>query len=275
MIELTLIGIGTGNPDHVTAEAAKAMNAADLILIPLKGEDKADLAGLRMEICRACVTRPATRIEGFDLPVRDPATPDYLQRVNDWHDAIAAVWQARIAAHLAAGGGPKVAFLVWGDPSLYDSTLRIAGRLERHMPLRLRVVPGITAIQALCAAHAIPLNELAAPVVITTGRQLREGGWPAGADTVVVMLDQGGGFAALDPEGIDIWWGAYVGMGEQILIAGPLAEVAADIVETRASARAGHGWIMDIYLMRRAAPKPPLAGRPEASSQPVAGKAAV
>ena len=251
MIELTLIGIGTGNPDHVTLEAVKAMNAADLILIPLKGEDKADLAGLRLEICRACVTNPATRIESFDLPVRDPGTPDYLRRVNDWHDEIAAVWAASIATHLGQGGGAKMAFLVWGDPSLYDSTLRIAERLARQMSLRLKVIPGITAIQTLCAAHAIPLNDLAAPVTITTGRRLRDTGWPEGAETAVVMLDSGGAFATLDPAGVHIWWGAYVGMENQILLSGPLAEMADLITETRAKARADHGWIMDIYLMRR------------------------
>lgn len=251
MIDLTLIGIGTGNPDHVTLEAAKAMNAADLILIPLKGEDKADLAGLRLEICRSCVTNPTTRIESFDLPVRDPATPDYLRRVNDWHDQIAAVWQASIEAHLAQGGGARVAFLVWGDPSLYDSTLRIAERLARQMPLRLKVIPGITAIQTLCAAHAIPLNDLAAPFTITTGRRLREQGWPKGADTAVVMLDSGGAFAEIDSQGVSIWWGAYVGMENQLLISGPLNQVAGQITEARAKARAEHGWIMDIYLMRR------------------------
>lgn len=253
MIELFLIGIGTGNPDHVTLEAAKAMNAADLILIPLKGEDKADLAGLRMAICRSCVTNPATLIESFDLPVRDPATADYLTRVADWHDAIAALWEDRIRVHLAAGGGPRVALLVWGDPSLYDSTLRIAERVRAHLPLMLRVIPGITAIQMLCAAHAIPLNDLAAPVVITTGRQLREHGWPDGADTAVVMLDAGGAFQSLASGGIDIWWGAYVGMAEQILIHGPLAEVSNMIIDVRAKARADHGWLMDIYLMRRRA----------------------
>lgn len=253
MIELFLIGIGTGNPDHVTAEAAKAMNTADLILIPLKGDDKADLAGLRMAICRSCVTNPATRIDSFDLPVRDPATPDYLTRVADWHDAIAALWEDRIRAHLAGGGGPRVALLVWGDPSLYDSTLRIAERVGKRLPLTLRVIPGITAIQMLCAAHAIPLNDLAAPVIITTGRQIRDNGWPEGADTAVVMLDAGGAFQTLDPAGIHIWWGAYVGMTEQILIEGPLADVGARIVDIRAKARAEHGWIMDIYLMRRRA----------------------
>lgn len=253
MIELSLIGIGTGNPDHVTAEAAKAMNAADLILIPLKGEDKADLAGLRMAICKSCVTNPTTRIEGFELPVRDPATPDYLSRVNDWHDEIAKVWESHIRAHLDQGGGTKVALLVWGDPSLYDSTLRIADRVAKRIDLTLRVIPGITAIQMLCAAHAIPLNALGAPVIITTGRQLRDNGWPDAADTLVIMLDAGGAFASLPPNGIDIWWGAYVGMQEQILIAGPLTEVSAQIIETRAAARASHGWIMDIYLLRKRA----------------------
>lgn len=253
MIELFLIGIGTGNPDHVTVQAAHAMNAADLILIPLKGEDKADLAGLRQEICRACVTNPATRIEPFDLPIRNPANPDYLARVGDWHDAIAEIWQDRIKAHLAQGFGSRVALLVWGDPSLYDSTLRIADRVAARLPLRLTVIPGITAIQALCAAHAIPLNDLAAPVMITTARQLRDHGWPDGADTVVVMLDSGGTFTTLDADGVTIWWGAYVGMEQQILIAGPLAQVSDTILETRASARDKHGWIMDIYLMRRPA----------------------
>lgn len=253
MIQLFLIGIGTGNPDHVTAEAAKAMNDADLLLVPLKGENKADLAGLRLAICKACVTNPSTRIETFDLPVRDPATPDYLTRVTDWHDAIAAVWEAQIRAHVAAGGGPRVALLVWGDPSLYDSTLRIASRVALRLPLTLKVIPGITAIQALCAAHAIPLNDLGAPVTITTGRKLRDDGWPQDAQTVVVMLDSGGAFLGLDAANLSIWWGAYVGMAEQILIAGPLAEVSDTILATRSAARAEHGWIMDIYLLRRPA----------------------
>jgi precorrin-6A synthase len=253
MIELSLIGIGTGNRDHVTLQAIRAMNEADLILIPLKGEDKADLAGLRLEICRACVTNPATRIEAFDLPVRDAAIPDYLKRVTDWHDEISGVWQEAITGHL--GGSGRVALLVWGDPSLYDSTLRIAERLALHMPLRLSVIPGITAIQALCAAHAIPLNDLGAPVVITTARRLRDEGWPVGADTVVVMLDAGAAFDAIDPSGVHIWWGAYVGMQRQVLVSGPLAEASGQIRAMRAGARAEHGWIMDIYLMRRG-PRP-------------------
>lgn len=244
MIELSLIGIGTGNPDHITAQAVRAMNAADLILIPRKGEAKSDLVDLRRDIC-AQVVSARVRIVEFDMPVRD-AEGDYTQAVHEWHDAIAAVWREQIALHLPEGG--RLALLVWGDPSLYDSTLRIA---ERLTGVKVQVVAGITSIQALTAAHAIPLNPLAGSVTITTGRLLRAHGWPNGADTVVVMLDGGCAFEALDPRGIAIWWGAYLGMAQEALECGPLATVGPTIAARRAELRARHGWIMDVYLMRK------------------------
>ena len=169
--------------------------------------------------------------------------------MNDWHEAIAQVWAQQIAAHLPQGG--RVALLVWGDPSLYDSTLRIAGRLGDGT-LVPRVIPGVTSLSVLTAAHAIALNDLASPVIITTGRRLRDAGWPQGAESVAVMLDAGGAFSTLDPAGIQIWWGAYLGMPHEALLKGPLAEIGAQIVQTRAALRARHGWIMDIYLLRRA-----------------------
>jgi precorrin-6A synthase len=244
MIHLHLIGIGTGNPDHLTRQAIKTLNAVDLVMIPRKGDSKADLAELRREICAEVITNPLTQITEFDLPLRDAANPDYAKGVESWHDAIAATWAATIAAHPAAR---NVALLVWGDPSLYDSTLRIAARLDAQVS----VIPGITSLQALTAAHAIALNDIGAPVTITTGRQLTDHGWPDGATTLAVMLDGNCAFQTLDPAGISIWWGAYVGMTEQIILSGPLAEIGAHIIETRAKARAAHGWIMDIYLLRR------------------------
>lgn len=245
-LHLTLIGTGTGNPDHLTLQAIRAINKQDLILIPQKGEGKSDLAGLRRTICDEVLTNRDTQIAMFDLPVRDAAIEDYRARVDDWHDAIAQAWTRVMDAHR---GAQKVALLVWGDPSLYDSTLRIAARLK-PAPV-LEVVPGITSLHALTAAHAIALNEIGAPFTVTTGRRLRDEGWPQGVDTVAVMLDSGGAFAALDPRGIEIWWGAYVGMPEQIICAGKLADMSAKIIALRAEARARHGWIMDIYILRR------------------------
>lgn len=244
MTTLWLVGIGTGNPDHVTGQAIRTLNAADLILIPRKGSAKSDLAEVRGVILSRVLTR-AVPVADYDVPARADQD-DYLGAVNDWHDAIARAWAEAIATHHPAAA--NVALMVWGDPSLYDSTLRIAARLAG---VSVRVVPGITSLQALTAAHAIPLNTLAAPVTITTGRQLRESGWPSGAVSVAVMLDKGGAFTALDPTNMHIWWGAYVGMTEETLIEGPLAEVSEQILATRARLRAEHGWIMDIYLLRR------------------------
>jgi precorrin-6A synthase len=196
MLTLSLIGIGCGDPAQLTLAAIRAVNAADLVLIPRKGTAKSDLAELRRTICADVLTNDKTRIAEFDLPVRDAGEADYRKGVDDWHDAVAATWSQAIAGHLGSTG--RVALLIWGDPSLYDSSLRIARRLD---PLpAIEVVPGITSIQALCAAHALPLNDIGEPFLVTTGRQLREGGWPAGTDTVVVMLDGGAAFQSLTPK---------------------------------------------------------------------------
>lgn len=247
MIELSLIGIGPGNPRALSLQAIDAMRAQDVIAIPRKGAAKDDLAELRRAICAEHLRGTATRIVEFDLPVRDAKAPDYRAGVEAWHDAIALCWQ-RVLTDALPGGG-KAGFLVWGDPALYDSTLRIARRLPGPVPVR--VIPGITAIAALTAGHGIALNTVGGPFTVTTGRRLREDGWPEGAETVVVMLDGDCAFRTLAPEGLSIWWSAFAGMAEEIRLSGALSEIGADIVATRAEARARHGWIMDIYLLRR------------------------
>ncbi|MEN3348538.1 MAG: precorrin-6A synthase [Bradyrhizobium sp.] len=247
MLTLSLIGIGCGDPEQLTRAAIGAINAADLILIPRKGSAKSDLADLRRAICAEVLNNDKTRVAEFDLPVRDAGADDYRKGVDDWHDAVAATWSQEIARHL--GGEGRVALLIWGDPSLYDSSLRIARRLD---PLpAIEVIPGITSIQALCAAHALPINEIGEPFLVTTGRRLREGGWPPGVDTVAVMLDGGAAFQALNPGGMQIWWGAYLGLPDQIIMAGDLAEIGPRIVAARREARELHGWIMDSYILKR------------------------
>ena len=246
-ITLSLIGIGCGDPGQLTVDAIRAINAADLILIPRKGEEKSELADLRRTICKDVLTGGETRIVEFDLPSRDTREADYRKGVDEWHDAVAAAWSREIKAYLGHPG--RVALLIWGDPSLYDSSLRIARRLDSLT--KIEVVPGVTSIQALCAAHALALNEIGEPFLVTTGRRLREDGWPSGVNTVVVMLDGGTAFQSLDPAGVTIWWGAYLGMAGEILISGALAEVGARIVATRRDARERHGWTMDSYILKR------------------------
>lgn len=242
---LHLIGIGTGDPGHLTRAAIAAINAAEIVLLPEKA-GKADLADVRRTLLAEVLTNPAVRVVPFAMPGREPDPADYLRTVESWHDAIAAEWRATLARHLPEGG--TAALLVWGDPSLYDSTLRIAGRLDG---IAVAVTPGITAMQALTAAHGEALNTLGGSVAILTGRRLRDTGWPAGAETVVVMLDGTESFGVLDPRDFDIWWGANLGRPEQTLMAGPLAEIGPQIAPAKRRLRSEVGWAMDIYMLRR------------------------
>lgn len=249
MIQLALIGIGTGNPDHLTLAAINTLAEADIVLLPRKGEAKSDLLDLRRLICGRWLPSNAQIVE-FDLPTR-AAEGDYQHNVQAWHDAIARCWQQLLATHCPQGG--RAALLIWGDPSLYDSSLRITERLDAAgLPINVTVVPGITSLQVLTAAHRIPLNAIGAPVHITTGRQLRTHGWPEGIDRVAVMLDSGGAFGCLPhPEHYDIWWGAYLGMPEQSLMAGRLDHISEQLIQHRQHLRDTQGWIMDIYLLAR------------------------
>ncbi len=239
MKTILVVGIGTGSPEHLTVAAIAALNRADVLFIPDKGAPKADLAGLRRSIIDRFVTSNGRQL-GYDVPQRDSSHGRYGQSVDDWHHALAGIFTGLIDEVPTKGTG---AFLVWGDPGLYDSTLRILDRVD--LPIAVEVIPGITAIQALTAAHGIALNRIGEPVLITTGRQLG----PVTTDTVV-MLDGQLAFLAADPD-LEIFWGAYLGSADQILISGRLGDVSEQIVSTRKAARDRHGWIMDTYLLRR------------------------
>jgi precorrin-6A synthase len=242
MKTILLIGIGTGNPEHLTVQAINAMARADRLFIPDKGAGKADLAELRRDIIARYCGDAATRIVAYTVPRRNAADPDYAGGVEDWHDALTTIF-AGLLTHLPTDG--TGAFLVWGDPGLYDSTIRILHRLQSRYDLAVEIIPGITAIQALTAAHGIPLNRVGQSVHITPARRLE----PVETDTVV-MLDGQTAFLSAHPD-LEIFWGAFLGMPEQITIAGRLGDVRDQIVEARKAARAQHGWIMDTYLLRR------------------------
>ncbi|MFD9615037.1 precorrin-6A synthase (deacetylating), partial [Streptomyces sp. NPDC059083] len=143
--------------------------------------------------------------------------------------------------------------LVWGDPSLYDSTLRIVERvLERErIQFEYEVIPGVTSAQALAAAHRIVLHEIGEPLHITTGRRLREEGLVPGQSTLV-MLDGECSFTQVPGDDVYIWWGAYLGMPDEVIVEGPLRVVEGRIARRRAALREAKGWIMDIYLLRQA-----------------------
>ena len=275
MIErIRVIGIGMGDPLHVTGEAARALTMVDVFLVADKGEAKSDLVAARQAVCDALIPADhAYRVMEVTDPRRGPdAERDataYDRGVRDWHAARVDAY-----AHVIDGlpdGETTVGFLVWGDPAFYDSTIRIVDALvERYAAAGVHVdhdvIAGISAPQLLAARHRIPLNRIGAPIHITTGRRLLDEYDPSLGD-VVVMLD--GHLACADlakvfPD-LELYWGAYLGTPDEILVRGRLGEVVDEVRRLRAEARERHGWVMDTYLLR-----PPTNDR--AASRAVAGR---
>jgi precorrin-6A synthase len=250
MRRLLLIGIGAGDPEHVTAQAIRALNEVDVFFVVEKGQEKHDLVDLRREICERYIERPSYRTVEMRDPERDRTSPAYGEAVAAWRHARAELYAATMRAEL--GPDECGAFLVWGDPALYDSTLAIIEEILAggELEFEYEVVPGISSVQALAARHRIALNRVGRPITITTGRRLSEG-LHDDADDIVVMLDAGCAFRRFADQPVDIYWGAYIGTPDEILVAGAVADVADEIERVRAEARERKGWIMDTYLLRR------------------------
>lgn len=247
--KVLIIGIGAGNPDYVTIQAVNALNQVDVFFIPDKGTEKEQLSRIRREICERFITDPDYRMVDFEMPLRHKPSSTYRASVENWHDKVEATYEHLLMEEL--GDDECGAFLVWGDPSLYDSTIRVLNRLNAkgEFELDYDVIPGITSIQALTAKHKVVLNRIGESIAITTGRKLAEG-FPNNSESVVVMLDGEGAFKHIK-EDVDIYWGAYIGTEDEILMSGRLRDVVDDIERLRNVAREQKGWIMDTYLLKK------------------------
>ncbi len=250
MRRILVIGIGAGHPEQLTVQAITALREVDVVFVNDKGDDVAELVALRRELCDRYITgRPYRFVETADSR-RDPEALSYRGAVDAWHLQRVERYEALIQTELADGGCG--AFLVWGDPSWYDSTLRVLEQILARGATRFEyeVIPGISSIEALAARHRIPVNQIGEPVVVTTGRRLRAEGLPTDAGSVVVLLDGGAAFTTVDP-GLEIYWGANLGTDHEALVSGTVGEVSDTITETRARVRASAGWVMDTYLLRQ------------------------
>lgn len=243
-MKVWILGVGMG-PAHVTAEVADALRSADYVVAPEKSSDDALLALRRAVVDAYAGTVPIVTVSD---PRRDRSpgltTAGYENTVADWH----AERAARYAEVLRERGG-TAAFLVWGDPALYDSTIRIVEQVKAlGLELDYDVLPGISAPQLLAARHRIVLHEVGRPVHITTGRRLLEA-VDEGQDNIVAMLNSELHLSAVADW--TIWWGANLGATGERLVSGRVADVADEIAAARGAARAEAGWVMDVFLVRR------------------------
>lgn len=254
MRQLLVIGIGPGHPDQITVQAVEALNRADVFFVVTKGEEKSGLVAARQEIMRRHIRdKQRYRVVEIADPPRARGADDYRAAVADWHGARAQLFTDALRAELDEDRVGAV--LVWGDPSLYDGTLRMIDLMHARpdAPFEHHVIPGVASIHALAAAHRTALNRIGEPVLISPSRQLPSG-LPEGFDSAVVMLDSGFAAAAWDEPDLEVFWAAYAGTDDEVIVSGRLADAAEQITTTRAQLRERHGWIMDSYLVRRPRP---------------------
>ncbi|MGL5817552.1 MAG: precorrin-6A synthase (deacetylating) [Phycicoccus sp.] len=242
-LRVRVLGIGMG-PRYLTREVTEALASADYVLAADKGPDDALLA-----VRRAVAAEAGTPLVVMADPARDRDDPaDYVAAVSDWHDARVEAYEAVLRER-----GGTAAFLVWGDPSLYDSTIRVVEALAARLGFDWDVLPGVSAPQLLAARHRVVLHPVGRPVHVTTARRLREA-VAAGQRDIVVML--GGPRDLHEYGGLDglgrwsIWWGANLGTDTEQLVAGRVDDARDNLRAAHERARRAAGWIMEVYLLR-------------------------
>ncbi len=251
-----LIGVGPGDPDQVTLEAVRAMREVAFFVV----SDKSPRGGMPDPLVNARERLLDRHLDASPviLQVEDPererrpdrtaSADDYAAVVASWHAARADAYEQALLDNDGDAG-----FLVWGDPAFYDSTIRVVEqvRARGNVAFVIDVVPGISSLQLLAARHTIVLHEVGEPLHVTTGRRLREA-VEAGQRNILVMLNR-----EIDVAGLEdwhIWWGGNLGTPNEELVSGRVGDVLDQIEQARERARAAAGWVMDVYLIRRAAP---------------------
>ncbi|MFD2032612.1 precorrin-6A synthase (deacetylating) [Ancylobacter dichloromethanicus] len=227
MRRLLVIGIGMGEPEGLTARAADALGRANTFFLLDKSEAAGELVSARQALI-ARFGRPGHRVVRAPSPPRRPAPlagarKAYEGAVVDWHGARAALLAGLIARE-RGGRDRGDAGLGRPDALRFDAAGAGGGTGRRGLHCR-GFFPGVTALQALCAAHAVPLNGIGEEVRLTTGRHVAQA--TPDAPAFAVLLDDGSGLEALLARGFEgtLWWGANLGTEAEILVAGRLCEV--------------------------------------------------
>jgi precorrin-2/cobalt-factor-2 C20-methyltransferase len=161
------VGVGPGDPEHLTLKALGELQRADRVFVP---ETDSTLGGAGRAERIVAPHVDGGRIERLMFAMRDDDA-----RAGNWDRAGAA-----IAAVVRDGG--TAAFATIGDPNLYSTFTYVAETVRGLVPdVAVDTVPGITALQDLAARSGTVLAEGDERLALVP--------WPAGAEKLREALD--------------------------------------------------------------------------------------
>ncbi len=152
MIELTVVGLGPGDPDLVTIKGVRAIEAADVLFVP---RSRADEESRALRIAQPWIDAQRQRVVPLTLPMLRDAV------LSETYRAVAT----EIGTHLTnltteqQHNDTRGAYLLLGDPLLYGTWTSIAAELAASYPqITTTIVPGITSFAATAACTSTPLS---------------------------------------------------------------------------------------------------------------------
>jgi precorrin-2/cobalt-factor-2 C20-methyltransferase len=153
---LYLVGVGPGDPELLTLKAARILGAASVVAFA-KTESGRTMA---LDIARDHISASAL-LEPISIPmtVRLPNGEFASKEVH--YMAAAAI----IEGHLLADR--DVVYLCEGDPLFYGTSIYVGTGLWDRFPVK--VIPGITSMNAAAAAIPFPLVARFEPLTVLTG----------------------------------------------------------------------------------------------------------
>jgi precorrin-2/cobalt-factor-2 C20-methyltransferase len=138
------IGVGPGDPSHVTLGALRALREADRVVAP---STAVDAVGRAESVVREVAPDVSVERVPYEMApgaaARTAAARAAAERIVTWLDA-----------------GERVAFVTLGDPNVYSTVSPVAAAVrELRRAAAIETVPGIMALQDLAARTGTVLVE--------------------------------------------------------------------------------------------------------------------